>query len=186
MDEPKLVMKRVLDVVPHYHGIWCSVGGGEPFVNTIVMRRWSEDGRGITFMLDTHNFVFSGDDDEMEVVELGPDVSDKIRAMWAEVDGRSMGTDLDVAALAARARDAAKRLDGATEALNGALLAAERAMGARYPDGAGWVSMGPGRALRYGPEGLTVGGQALCHASRSVRVMAAGRLAELGQVLDGE
>ena len=91
MDEPTRVDKRALDVVPHYHGIWCSIAGGEPFVNTIVMRKWSDDGSRITFMLDTHNFYTAPWDTDIEVVEIEPDVSESTLEMWAASDERSMG-----------------------------------------------------------------------------------------------
>lgn len=68
-DEPPQVRKRALDVTPLEHGIWCSIEGGAPFVNTIVLRRWSEDGARVVFMLDSHNFYFAAPDEEIEVVE---------------------------------------------------------------------------------------------------------------------
>lgn len=67
--EPGQVRKRALDVTPYEHSIWCTVGGGEPFANTIVLRRWSEDGKQVVFMLDTHNFLFADPDEEIDVVE---------------------------------------------------------------------------------------------------------------------
>lgn len=67
--EPVQVLKRALDVTPYVHGIWCSVQDGKPFVNTIVLRKWSEDGEKVVFMLDSHNFLTAGPDEEIEVVE---------------------------------------------------------------------------------------------------------------------
>ena len=84
-------MKKALDVLPNYNGIWCSIADGDLFVNTIVSRRWSKDGRKITFMLDTHNFYFSSWDEEIQVVEITPDVSENTKKMWAESDDRTMG-----------------------------------------------------------------------------------------------
>jgi hypothetical protein len=72
MSEPIIVKKKAIDVVPYFHGIYCTVGGGEPFVNHICHRRWADDGQRITFMLETHNFDFRHPDEEMEVVELVP------------------------------------------------------------------------------------------------------------------
>jgi hypothetical protein len=69
MDEPVLVNKLALEVTPYEHGIWCAIADGRPFVNTIVLRRWSENGEKIHFMLDTHNFLIMAPDEEMEVVE---------------------------------------------------------------------------------------------------------------------
>jgi len=67
--EPVQVKKRAIDVTPYEHGIWCSVAGGNPFVNTIVLRKWSDDGSQVIFMLDSHNFLFAKPDEEIEVVE---------------------------------------------------------------------------------------------------------------------
>jgi len=67
---PLRVRKRAIDVTPHYHGIYCTVAGGEPHVNQIVLRRWSEDGKEIVFMLESHNFYFSEPEASMLVVEL--------------------------------------------------------------------------------------------------------------------
>jgi hypothetical protein len=66
---PALVRKRALDVTPYEHGVWCIVRDGEPFVNTIVSRKWAEDGTKIWFMLDSHNFLKAAPDEEIEVVE---------------------------------------------------------------------------------------------------------------------
>ena len=90
-DEPDLVLKRAIDVTPHYHGIWCTVGGGEPFVNEIVSRKWSEDGNDIWFMLDTHNFARHQPHEQIRVVELDrSDRAESTRTMWAEGDAKAM------------------------------------------------------------------------------------------------
>lgn len=73
--EPKQIKMKAIDVVPYLYGIYCTVEGDpKPFVNGIVLARWSEEKPGqIIFMLDTHNFDFRMADEEMEVVllELG-------------------------------------------------------------------------------------------------------------------
>lgn len=66
--EPTIIKKRAIDVTPYEHGIWCSIMDSEPFVNTVVIRKWSEDGSQITFMLDSHNFLFANPDEEIDVV----------------------------------------------------------------------------------------------------------------------
>lgn len=71
-DEPVIVTKRAIDVTPQRHGVWCSICGGEPFVNPIVNRRWSDDGERITFMLDSFNFDFRLPYEDMDVVEIEP------------------------------------------------------------------------------------------------------------------
>lgn len=71
MGEPKQVKMRAVDVVPFLYGIWCTIEGGEPFVNDIVYERWSEDTPGeIIFGLDSHNSDFRMADEEIEVVPL--------------------------------------------------------------------------------------------------------------------
>lgn len=66
------VRKRAIDVTPLTHAIWCSIEDGEPFVNHITLRRWSEDGKRIVFMLDSHNFLFAAPDEEIDVIETDP------------------------------------------------------------------------------------------------------------------
>lgn len=69
MSEPTQVRKRAIDVTPYEHAVWCSIMDGEPFVNTIVLRRWSEDNKQIVFMLDSHSFLFAAPDEEFDVIE---------------------------------------------------------------------------------------------------------------------
>lgn len=70
MKEPVQVRKRAIDVTPYEHAIWCVVVDGEPFANTIVLRRWSDDGTKIWFMLDSHNFLSAAPDEEIDVIEI--------------------------------------------------------------------------------------------------------------------
>jgi len=73
MDKPHVIKrKKAIDVTPLDHGIWCTVCDSEPFVNAIVLRKWSEDGKKIWFMLDTHNFMDADPDEEIDVVEIEP------------------------------------------------------------------------------------------------------------------
>ncbi len=67
--ETTQVRKRAIDVTPYEHAIWCTVGDSKPYANTIVSRRWSEDGAKIWFMLDSHNFLSAAPDEEIDVVE---------------------------------------------------------------------------------------------------------------------
>jgi hypothetical protein len=57
--EPTIVTKKAIDVLPQFHGIYCRIGDGKPFVNDIELRRWSEKGDEIVFMLGTFNFYFA-------------------------------------------------------------------------------------------------------------------------------
>jgi len=77
-DEPIIVTKKAIDVLPRFHGIYCTIEDSKPFVNTIVARRWEDDGR-ISFMLDSFNFYFRRPDEDMNVVELTPQYTDIAR-----------------------------------------------------------------------------------------------------------
>lgn len=70
--EPPQVKKRAIDCTPYFHGLWCSIMNGKPFVNPITSRRWSEDETHIVWMLDSFNFKFCLPDELIEVVELSP------------------------------------------------------------------------------------------------------------------
>lgn len=67
--EPEQIEVRAIDIVPYEHAIWCSVGDSAPFANSIVSRRWSEDGKHIWFMLDSHNFHKAAPDELVRVVQ---------------------------------------------------------------------------------------------------------------------
>lgn len=70
-EKPTIVKVRGIDVQPHRYGIWCSIGGGKPFVNEIVNRRWAEDGSDrISIMLESFNFDIVGRDEWIDVVEF--------------------------------------------------------------------------------------------------------------------
>ena len=90
MEEPTIVQKKAIDVTPYYHGIWCSVDGSDPFVNDIMHRRWSDNGKEIVFGLDSHNFYFSEPEDMMDVVEIEPAASDDVLARALERDKAKM------------------------------------------------------------------------------------------------
>lgn len=71
--ELDFVMMKARDVVPFGFGVWCTVGGRkEPFVNTIVSNKWSEDGKSLWWMLESHNFHNPGPDEMVQVVRLKP------------------------------------------------------------------------------------------------------------------
>jgi len=72
MSEPVQVKKKAIDVLPSFNGIYCAVDGGEPFVNHIELRHWSEDGTQIVFLLSSFNFLFAYPDEEIDVIELTP------------------------------------------------------------------------------------------------------------------
>ena len=66
--EPKTVMIKPTDARPYRYAIWCTVGSGKPFPNTIVGGNWSEDGKTLGLWLDTHNYLQVDPDKEIEVV----------------------------------------------------------------------------------------------------------------------
>jgi hypothetical protein len=68
---PAMQNVRAIDVRPYEWGIWCTVEGSpKPFTNVIEMRKWSEDGQSIWFMLGTHNFHNAKPDDILTLVPL--------------------------------------------------------------------------------------------------------------------
>lgn len=67
-EEPQFQLVKARDVIPYHWALWCTVGDSKPFANVIVMARWSEDGKRIVFMLDTHNFDQADPDEELELV----------------------------------------------------------------------------------------------------------------------
>lgn len=93
MEEPTLILKRAIDVTPHVHGIWCSVGGSKPFVNPIVLRRWDEKEEKIVFMLDTHNFDSREPEEEMWVVEIECSAGPEMLARWLAEDRARIYSD---------------------------------------------------------------------------------------------
>lgn len=63
------VKMKAIDVKPNHWAIWCVHDeGGEPFVNPIGPRKWTDDGERICFMLDSFNFLKAAPDEELEVV----------------------------------------------------------------------------------------------------------------------
>jgi hypothetical protein len=67
---PKIEKVKAIDVRPHRFALWCSIEDGKPFANEISLRRWTEDGEKIVFMLDSHNFHFAEPDEVMEVIPI--------------------------------------------------------------------------------------------------------------------
>ena len=71
MSAPELIKVKVRDLKPYHYGIWCSITGGQPFTNDIVIVKWQGDGKRVTLMLESHNFVTGLDpDEEIEVVKF--------------------------------------------------------------------------------------------------------------------
>ena len=67
--EPEQVEVLGIDVTPYDYAIWCSVGDGKPFANTIEHRSWSDDGQHIWLMLGTHNFYKCKADEPVRVLK---------------------------------------------------------------------------------------------------------------------
>lgn len=91
MVEPTIVKKLAIDVTPNHHAIWCtSEERPQPFLNTIVRRKFSADYSRIHFMLDTHNF-FSADPDELvDVVEQVPTMHQELLERLDAEDAKLM------------------------------------------------------------------------------------------------
>lgn len=73
MSDPEFRSVRAIDVVPYHWGIWCTVQGDpNPFVNHIVGATWSDDGKHIWWMLESHNFQKAEPDEMVELVPIEP------------------------------------------------------------------------------------------------------------------
>lgn len=68
-NEPAFVKVRARDVKPYHYGVWCSIGDGEPFANTICHIQWSDDGEHLWFGLDSHNTYKAAPDEMLDLVE---------------------------------------------------------------------------------------------------------------------
>jgi hypothetical protein len=79
--EPEFEAVRAIDVRPYRWGVWCSIEGGEPFVNVIESRKWSDDGQGIWFCLGSHNFLSAKPAEKLKLVLVDP-------SKWAPVDNQ--------------------------------------------------------------------------------------------------
>ena len=85
-EKPVVVQKKAIDLTPHFHALWCTVGGSEPMPVEIVLRSWSDSGELIQFMLDTHNFFSAEPDELVRVVEMQPSFGDD--AYWKDLLAR--------------------------------------------------------------------------------------------------
>lgn len=66
----KTIAIRAIEIQPYKHAILCTIGDDPRVIaNDFVTKRWSEDGKRISFMLDTHNFDSFEPDELVEVVE---------------------------------------------------------------------------------------------------------------------
>lgn len=75
MDESKFEDMRVIDIVPYRYGILCSIGDGEPFINDIVDRQWSDDGELLILGLESHNAICHSPNEILSVIKLDVDES---------------------------------------------------------------------------------------------------------------
>ena len=69
MSEPHIIRMRARDVEPYYFGLWCRIDGSEPFINEIVRRTVTDDGK-IKWMMDSFNFDFHDPDELVDVVPI--------------------------------------------------------------------------------------------------------------------
>lgn len=83
--EPDCITIKARDLVPYKHAVWCSVGGGKPFANTVYGVRWTDDGM-ISACLDTHNFLIEPPDADLNFIVERENLSEyekKKIAEWA-------------------------------------------------------------------------------------------------------
>lgn len=91
MDKPKIIKKKAIDITPYNHGLYCTVGDNpEPFVNQIVLRKWSDKHGKIVFMLDTHNFISYDAYEDVNIVEIEPGCSPEFFKHILEKDSEDM------------------------------------------------------------------------------------------------
>lgn len=87
----KTTKVRALNVKPHRWAAWCSIEDSEPFANEIVLRRWSDDGTTIWFMLESHNFMKAEPHEELDLVPFDGGYSEAFLASTDAEDERRMG-----------------------------------------------------------------------------------------------
>ncbi len=68
--EPIFLKIKAQEVKPYHYGLWTCIEDGEPFANCICSVKWSEDGKSLWFMLESHNFYKADPEEEIEVVDL--------------------------------------------------------------------------------------------------------------------
>jgi hypothetical protein len=90
VSEPTIIKKRAIDVTPYNHGIYCTINGGEPFVNEIATRGWTRCGAQIQVMFESHNFAQWDPDALVDVVEIESGVSPKMLAEFLAEDAEKM------------------------------------------------------------------------------------------------
>ena len=81
---PIAVTIKARDVLPCRYAIWCTINGGNKFLNEIATRRLDADGR-ICFMLDSFNFMWKYPDELVEVVPITRKLSAELQA-WIDAD----------------------------------------------------------------------------------------------------
>ena len=82
---PETVGVKATEARPYRYAVWCTIGSGKPFANTIVGGNWSEDGQKLWLWLDTHSFLETDPD---EVLELVPETMGLTDACMRDVDAR--------------------------------------------------------------------------------------------------
>jgi hypothetical protein len=85
IDAEQGVDMPAIQVRPYRYAVPCTVAG-MPCLNTVVHRRWRDDGR-ISVMLDTHNFDVWAPD---EIVRVVPQAAPYRSAeSWAKLDAEA-------------------------------------------------------------------------------------------------
>jgi hypothetical protein len=88
----KGIKVRAIDIRPYQYALPCQLGkNGNHVLNEICIRRWRQDGEGLTFMMDSHNFFFANPHDLIEVVPIPEDrYSPDFRAKALASDAQRM------------------------------------------------------------------------------------------------
>lgn len=70
--EPATVKVKAIDCKPGHWALWFAFKDGEPFLNPVGPRKWSDDGEHIVFMLDSFHFFKATPDELLELVPHFP------------------------------------------------------------------------------------------------------------------
>lgn len=75
MTEPKTITIKMRDLVPHKHGVYATFGDDPtPHVVNIALMRWTKDGKRLSALLETHNYLVEDPDAVLDfIVEFKPE-----------------------------------------------------------------------------------------------------------------
>lgn len=93
MHKFKTVFKKAIDVTPLTHAVLCTFPSNreEVVLNTIELRRWTDDKKKIVCLLESHNTLFWDPNEIVEVVEIPPQYHYELMVQCLERDAIKMG-----------------------------------------------------------------------------------------------